>query len=370
MKPTPLSALPEDGVATEQHDYSSASSDSSGVSASSASTITPADFNFRRPQRIPTSDTEPLPWSDFFAHELDLHPDPSSPSTFRMYYNPPNSITGPLFVAHHGAGSSALSFGLLASEIQRLMAGKAGFLCFDARGHGSTQVENEHDLSLLTLGDDMAAVVGAVQTKFGWEKLPDIVLVGHSLGGAVVTDLANRRLLGPAVMGVAVFDVVEGSAIEALKHMHRILEARPAGFASIAQATEWHLRTRVLRNKRSARLSVPPLLLEETSGGPKPFRWRTDLVSTSPSWSHWFLNLSSKFLSIPASKLLILAGTDRLDKPLMIGQMQGKYQLNVFPEAGHFLHEDCPERTAEVLVEFWRRNDRGALVLPKKIGEM
>jgi protein phosphatase methylesterase 1 len=44
--------------------------------------------------------------------------------------------------------------------------------------------------------------------------------------------------------------------------------------------------------------------------------------------------------------LLILAGTDRLDKELMIGQMMGKYQLVVCPEAGHFVHEDEAGRVA------------------------
>jgi protein phosphatase methylesterase 1 len=76
-------------------------------------------------------------------------------------------------------------------------------------------------------------------------------------------------------------------------------------------------------------------------------------------------------LSSRAGKLLLLAGTDRLDKPLMIGQMQGpsqemelmvgRYQLVVFPEAGHFLHEDLPARTGEALIELWRRNDREAV---------
>ena len=68
--------------------------------------------------------------------------------------------------------------------------------------------------------------------------------------------------------------------------------------------------------------------------------------------------------------MLILAGTDRLDRELMIGQMQGKFQLVVLPEAGHFVQEDVPERTAELLVEFFRRNDRSALVLPPKVSEM
>ncbi len=80
-------------------------------------------------------------------------------------------------------------------------------------------------------------------------------------------------------------------------------------------------------------------------------------ITYSPDW---FKGLSAKFLNSRAGKLLLLAGTDRLDKPLMIGQMQGKYQLVVIPEAGHFVHEDVPAKTAEALTELWRRNDREA----------
>jgi protein phosphatase methylesterase 1 len=80
--------------------------------------------------------------------------------------------------------------------------------------------------------------------------------------------------------------------------------------------------------------------------------------------------MSGKFLSGKGAKLLLLAGTDRLDKELMIGQMQGKFQLQVFPAAGHFLHEDLPEKTAEVVVEFVKRNDRSTLVLPPKVSDL
>ena len=48
----------------------------------------------------------------------------------------------------------------------------------------------------------------------------------------------------------------------------------------------------------------------------------------------------------------------------------GKFQLQVFPAAGHFLQEDLPEKTAEVVVEFAKRNDRSALVLPQKVGDL
>lgn len=48
----------------------------------------------------------------------------------------------------------------------------------------------------------------------------------------------------------------------------------------------------------------------------------------------------------------------------------GKYALQVFPEAGHFIHEDVPERTAISLCDFYRRNDRSALVLPPKVSDL
>ena len=116
---------------------------------------------------------------------------------------------------------------------------------------------------------------------------------------------------------------------------------------------------------------MPPLLTPSTPAtNPESFTWRTDLSATKPFWENWFVGLSSKFLDSRAGKLLILAGTDRLDKELIIGQMQGKYQLQVFPDAGHFVHEDQPLKTAQVVADFYRRNDRSALVLPPKVGEL
>jgi protein phosphatase methylesterase 1 len=56
--------------------------------------------------------------------------------------------------------------------------------------------------------------------------------------------------------------------------------------------------------------------------------------------------------------------------PLMMFQCAGKYQLQVFPDAGHFIQEDQPARTAQILVDFYKRNDRSALVLPPKVADM
>jgi len=56
----------------------------------------------------------------------------------------------------------------------------------------------------------------------------------------------------------------------------------------------------------------------------------------------WFTSLSSLFLSCKTARLLVLAGTERLDRELMIGQMQGKFQLEVISGVGHMLHEVRP----------------------------
>ena len=132
-------------------------------------------------------------------------------------------------------------------------------------------------------------------------------------------------------------------------------------------------RSRTIRNTTSARISVPSLLQHDTSlavSASNQWIWRTNLAATQPYWEGWFAGLSKKFLEAKGGKLLLLAGTDRLDKELMIGQMQGKYQLQVFPDSGHFIHEDQAEKTAMVVADFYRRNDRSALVLPPKVGDL
>ncbi len=272
---------------------------------------------------------------------------------------------------HHGAGSSGLSFAVAGAEIRKRLP-SAGILSLDARDHGLTEVPPTPgagagagiDLRLSTLSSDLLAVIRLAQAHMRWPALPPLVLVGHSLGGAVVTDLAfSGRLDEPSastgpvgsptpaspLLGYAVLDVVEGSAMDALQSMQTYLATRPPGFVSLQAGIEWHLRSRTIRNATSARTSVPALLVEANAAGvasggdggsipesvplappplpspsSQPWRWRTDLGATQPFWEDWFIGLSKKFLGARGGKLLLLAGTDRLDTELTIGQMQGE----------------------------------------------
>lgn len=71
----------------------------------------------------------------------------------------------------------------------------------------------------------------------------------------------------------------------------------------------------------------------------KKYTWRIDLSKSEQYWSGWFENLSAKFLDLHVPKLLLLASIDGLDRALTVGQMQGKFQLQVLARCGHAVHE-------------------------------
>lgn len=357
---------------------------------------------FMRPrtagQARPTNeDYSPLSGQGYFAQALAVQVDEShddaggkvaGPSTFRVYYTPPANTDSQVasahdesldeespvvFVCHHGAGYSGMSFALLAKQLAERSNGQAGVLAIDSRGHGKTVCQDDSNLSIQTLADDLVRILAEVfPTK---KSTPDLVLVGHSMGGSVVVNACSRvqQEIGN-VVGVCNLDVVEGTAMEALSGMMDIVSARPKGFSSLEEAIAWHVRTKTIGSLQSARISVPPLLLkhEQERDPSRRFQWRSNLPASQPFWEGWFKNLSSSFLSQRTAKLLVLAGAESLDKDLMIGQMQGKYQLAVFQDVGHCLQEEAPGRLAELLLEFWKRNlgDRDQAKILAKVRKM
>jgi len=176
------------------------------------------------------------------------------------------------------------------------------------------------------------------------------------MGGAIAARVAATNQI-PNLDGLVVVDVVEGTALAALPSMEAILNERPKCFSSVEAAIQWSLSSGMIKNSESARLSVPSLLtVLETDSEGKTYTWKTNLLNSQPYWTGWFTDLSKHFLSAKAAKLLILAGTDRLDKDLTIAQMQGKFQLVVFPTCGHAIQEDDPVKTANALAQFCQRN--------------
>ena len=47
---------------------------------------------------------------------------------------------------------------------------------------------------------------------------------------------------------------------------------------------------------------------------------------------------------ISQTDCVFIAGVDRLDRDLTVGQMQGKFWMQVLPQCGHCVHEDQPQK--------------------------
>lgn len=353
----------------------------------------------------------PLPWNQYFDSCEDVKI--SEGNVFRVYRS---GKTGPLLILLHGGGYNGLTWALFSVNIIQTV--ECQVAAIDMRSHGNSVTTDDNDLSAETLSND---IINIIKVMCG-DDPPPIILVGHSMGGAIAVHAAYKCAI-PSLIGLVVIDVVEGTAMDALQSMQNVLRGRPMSFKTVKHSIEWCVRSGQVRNCESARISMPgqiknvltnklateeiqhsadegsfsesdgndvkqrvPLVRsnsipEEAEGEEElgegentakksmdednvfkipdtetKYVWRIDLSKTEKYWSGWFHGLSNMFLSCPAAKMLLLAGIDRLDKDLTIGQMQGKFQMQVLPQCGHAVHEDVPDKVSDVIASYMVRN--------------
>eukprot|EP00899_Mesostigma_viride_P015126 jgi/Mesvir1/23614/Mv18296-RA.1 len=266
----------------------------------------------------------------------------------------------PVVLFLHGGGYTGLTWACVA----KVMKAENRILAPDLRGHGETHTDEDLNLASEVLVDDVVTLIAAM-FEGDVKKAPPLVVVGHSMGGALAARVvASRRL--PTAAALVVIDVVEGTAMASLSHMTTVLNARPSSFPSAAKAVEWTVKHHHAKNVEAARVSMPSQLIQRE--GETKLVWRTPLEKSEQYWRGWFEGLSDIFLDGPVPKMLMLAGTDRLDKTLIIGQMQGKFQQTVLPKCGHAVQEDEPVKTAEAIQTLITRFRIGKPipVLPRK----
>ncbi|PRP89850.1 hypothetical protein PROFUN_00192 [Planoprotostelium fungivorum] len=302
----------------------------------------PLPLSASMPKKSFNGEMTALSWSEFFDTCEDIRVE-SRKATFRVHrIGKEKGDEGALtFILLHGAGHTSLSWALCAKE---MADANCQVFAFDCRAHGSTTSDDEEDLSVEVLTEDATSLI---EQCFN-ETKNQIVIVGHSMGGAIAARVAASGRV-PRLVATIVIDVVE--ALAALPGMHRILEARPQHFPTLEDAINWSIYSGMLKKSESARVSIPSQLVPSNG-----LTWRTRLEKTEPFWKGWFTDLSKTFLSVKGHRVLILAGTDRLDKELTIAHMQGRFQLILFPTCGHTIQEDDPQRTAQALLQLQTKN--------------
>ena len=266
-------------------------------------------------------------------------------------------------VCLHGAGHAACSWALCAKALKA----HCRVIAMDLRGHGSTVCLEDADLSLETLHDDLHRVLEQMLPCN--EHRPSLVLIGHSMGGALAVHVAARGTV-KNIRAVVLVEASEGVARESFDSTITYLNQRPRSFPSTAAAVEWVLESGLVRNRDSALVSIPCILRPDPDSG--EMVWRSD-ISTQARWSEWFSNMSQTFLLLKGcAKLVVMAHPDGLDRDLMLGQMQGLFQLELLPPPagaaallqnprgavwGHFVHEDHPDFVAAAIIRFLSRQN-------------
>ncbi|CCE63202.1 hypothetical protein TPHA_0E01080 [Tetrapisispora phaffii CBS 4417] len=335
------------------------------------------DENFALEDKsLPNFFPEDLPsWKEYFDFN-NIFVNKKRNIKINFYYKLPlkmDSLSIPIFILHHGAGSSALTFATLARDIFIKLEGRCAIMAFDARGHGKTEplapkTQLEYNLNDFT--DDFTSLIEAFNRNYLQditEEKKSFILVGHSLGGSICTFAYSKLIpnIQKQIVGITMLDIVEEAAIFALDNVQDFLHRTPSMFNSFDEAIRWSVKNNMPQSKESAEISVPALFRMTKNG--KVARL-SNLQDFKKFWNTWFVNLSHEFVSLPTCKLLILAGNDNLDKQLIVGQMQGKYQLVVFQDSGHFIQEDASVKTAITLIEFWKRNDNKTVVIKSNWG--
>ena len=334
------------------------------------------DLNVHRRSNEHTVNTEEIEsWETYFEARTAVESNQRN-MNFNLYYSLPksqNQSSVPIFIFHHGAGSSGLTFANVAKQLRKKFDDNCACFSFDARGHGQTTVMDTTKAITYNRDDfiqDFLFIISHISDnilKDVANAKRSVILTGHSLGGSICT--FTVACLPPNIkkqlIGVAMLDIVEEAAVDALKKVDHFLAATPNVFPSYSEAVEWHIRHGLSKNRESASIAVPALFHKFSSG--KVVRI-TNLSTFKPFWDTWFTGLSHTFVTLPTSKLLVLAGNDNLDKELIIGQIQGKYQLVVFQDSGHFIQEDAAVKTALTLKDFLKRNDNKNVVIHSNWG--
>ena len=222
-------------------------------------------------QKSPTSDSQdsfrvylrnfrpPFAPQRTFGQRLDLNKSECSQEELNQY------LQHPTIVALHGGGYSALTWAQFSHYIEQQC--QCRFLAIDLRSHGDTATSNDDQMDIQTLVSDVIRVTHAAHRLCGFAETPKIVLIGHSMGGAIAIKCSSKSTeLMPSLVGFVIIDVVEGSAKDALPLMLSVIKARPTKFPTLSNAIEWSVRSGMAKNLDAARVSMPSNLLNITTG--------------------------------------------------------------------------------------------------------
>lgn len=237
-----------------------------------------------------------------------------------------------------------------------------GFRCvaLDHRAHGRSEVPPSGDVSLRSMGRDLATVLDAVA--------PDrrVVVIGHSMGAMATLALAEQRpdLFGPTIAGVAFLGASASNLLRgAMGGVTDLLRPRLGSLATAARRVD-RLRKAILAGPAE----VPAIVARVTQFAPEAPDEVVDHVlhlaerTSSLVWTDGLselmgMDLRHAVARITVPALVAVGDQDRVTPPAVAVELAAALpagRLFIVEGAGHISMLERPERLNPELRSFAR----------------
>ncbi|MGH2642217.1 MAG: alpha/beta fold hydrolase [Actinomycetota bacterium] len=233
-------------------------------------------------------------------------------------------------------------------------------IALDHRAHGRSEVPATGDVSLRSMGRDLATVLDAVA--------PDrrVVLIGHSMGAMATLALAEQRpdLFGPRIAGVVFIGASASDLLRgAMGSVTGLLRPRLGSLASAASRVD-RLRKAILAGPAE----VPAIVARVTQFAPEASDDVVDHVlhlaerTSSLVWTDGLsevmrMDFRHALARITVPALVAVGDQDRVTPPAVAVELAGGLpdgRLFIVEGAGHIAMLERPERLNPELRSFAR----------------
>lgn len=239
----------------------------------------------------------------------------------RMYYAGRSLQRRPVLLLLHGAGGSHLDWPPQLRRVEEM-----GSCAVDLFGHGRSAKPGRSSVS--DHADDVLELIDAL-------GLTQIILVGHSMGGAVALEIALRE----PNAAIALVLVASGARLKVNRRLLDLVGANYEQAVEMITGLVWAqgVPADVVGRGQALMMQCDPTVVENDFAACNEFDVMQDLAT----------------LTIPT---LVLTGTeDRLTPP-----KYGKYLADNIPDAefvliegaGHMLAQERPEQVARHIIDF------------------
>ena len=248
--------------------------------------------------------------------------------------------TGPAVVLVHGITESAASFDPIAERL----AATNEVITLDLRGHGESHAGTSYDLAAMA-GDVVAVIAGAGLTD--GVAAPGVHLVGHSLGGAIVTAVG-------AVLPVAsVVDIDQSLELAAFKEQLVAAEPLlrdPDQYRYVIGAMFESMSGDLLSPDERARVGDLRRPDQDVILGV----WNLLLTAPEATIAETIDATLAEYRDHPTPYLAVFGLDPGDDYPAWLADRVPGSAVEVWADHGHYPHLVDPDRFVDRLHEFWR----------------